>query len=117
MVFDLGSFLQSLDLEVLILPFTRQEIDGVVKDIPLNKAPRHNSFSGLFLKKCWYIIHEDFYTLIMSGLAHNANLKCINNSFVSLVPKKLNPERVSEFRPISLLNLAVKFLTKILANR
>jgi hypothetical protein len=50
MVFDLGSLLQSLDLEVLILPFTRQDLDGIVKDIPLDKAPRPNSFSGFFSK-------------------------------------------------------------------
>lgn len=35
----------------------------------------------------------------------------------TLVAKKLNPEKVSDFRPISLLNLAMKFLTKILANK
>jgi hypothetical protein len=34
-----------------------------------------------------------------------------------LVPKKDNPERVSDFRPISLLNSSPKFVSKLLANR
>jgi retron-type reverse transcriptase len=32
------------------------------------------------------------------------------------VPKKVNPEKVTDFRPISLLNSTMKFLTKILSN-
>jgi retron-type reverse transcriptase len=41
----------------------------------------------------------------------------INTSHIVLVPKKDNPTRVGDFRPISLLNSSVKLLTKILANR
>jgi retron-type reverse transcriptase len=34
-----------------------------------------------------------------------------------LVPKKDNPEKVNDFRPILLLNSSIKFVTKLLANR
>ena len=30
------------------------------------------------------------------------NLECLNNSLITLVPKKLSPEVVGDFRPISL---------------
>ena len=53
---------------------------------------------------------QDFINLSQSFYHHNANLKCINNSYITLVPKKQNPEKVSDFRPISLLNSAIKFL-------
>ena len=41
----------------------------------------------------------------------------INYSYITLVPKKPNPEKVSDYRPISLLNSCMKLLAKILANR
>lgn len=45
------------------------------------------------------------------------NLECINNSFITLVPKVSNPETVNDFRPIALLNVSFKLLTKLLADR
>jgi retron-type reverse transcriptase len=44
-------------------------------------------------------------------------MQSINGSHIVLVPKKDNPLRVGDFRPISLLNSSMKILTKILANR
>jgi hypothetical protein len=41
----------------------------------------------------------------------------INNSFIVLIPKMLNPETVNDYRPISLMNLAPKLVTKIMADR
>jgi hypothetical protein len=40
----------------------------------------------------------------------------INASHIVLVPKKDNPKRIGDFKPISLLNSSVKILTKLLAN-
>jgi hypothetical protein len=44
-------------------------------------------------------------------------LKSVNATIISLVPKKLNPARMGDFRPISCCNLLYKCITKILANR
>jgi hypothetical protein len=41
----------------------------------------------------------------------------INESYITLVPKITNPSKVSDFRPISLLNSSIKLIIKILANR
>lgn len=38
-------------------------------------------------------------------------------SFITLVPKKSSPEKVNDFRPISLQSVALKLLTKVLADR
>jgi retron-type reverse transcriptase len=46
-----------------------------------------------------------------------ADLKSINYYYITLAPKKINPEKVIDFRPISLLNSTMKFLAKILSNR
>lgn len=41
----------------------------------------------------------------------------LNYAFVVLIPKKSGANRVGEFRPISLLNVVYKILTKVLTNR
>jgi hypothetical protein len=48
-------------LEDLESPFTKKEIDEVVKHLPSDKAPGPNGFNGGFIKACWDIIAEDFY--------------------------------------------------------
>lgn len=40
-----------------------------------------------------------------------------NCSFIVLIPKKENPVKVSDFRPISLIGCLYKVLVKVLANR
>lgn len=71
----------------------------------------------MFFKKAWTIIREDIYSLCNDFFSHKADLKSINSSYITLVPKKDNPEIVSDFRPISLLNSSLKIITKVLANR
>ena len=48
-------------LEFLSALFTREEIDNVVKQMPIDKAPGPDGFNGMFFKKCWHIIKEDIY--------------------------------------------------------
>ena len=64
MLFDLDSlFGQPYDLSSLEVPFSNQEIDEVVKNLPLDKSPGSDGFNNEFLKKCWFLIKQDFYNL------------------------------------------------------
>lgn len=102
MVFDLQTLISaSPDLEDLALPFQQNEIDAIVKKMPTDKAPGPDGFNGMFMKRCWQIIMYDFYGLCEEFYNGTINLECINNSFITLVPKVSNPESVSDYRPIS----------------
>lgn len=92
-------------------------MDGTAKERPIDKAPGPDGFNGMFFKKCWSIVKQNFYHLCRDFFNHQADPQSTNYSYITLVPKKANPERVVDFRPISLLNSSMKFITKILANR
>ena len=40
------------DLLSLVLPFTHEEIDAVIKQMPSDKSPGPDGFNGMFMKKC-----------------------------------------------------------------
>jgi hypothetical protein len=85
--------------------------------MPSDKAPGPDGFNGLFLKKCWPIVKDEFVKLVEDFHAGNLNLQSINGSYITLVPKVQSPMTVNDFRPISLTNVCLKFLTKLLTNR
>lgn len=98
-------------------PFSDDEIAKVLKELPVDRAPGPNGFNGLFVKRCWSIIEPDFLRLIKDFHDGKLALDSINGSLITLIPKMLSPESPNDFRPISLTNTYLKFLTKLLANR
>ena len=98
-------------------PFTKQVIDNIIKSLPSDRSPGPDGFNTNFVKKCWHVIAQDFYDLCDKFHQGDVCLKSINGSYIILVPKKDNPQKVGDYRPISLLNNNMKILTKLLANR
>jgi hypothetical protein len=116
--FDLGSLIhRDDDLEDLAAPFSKEEIDNIVKNLPLGKSPGPDGFNTNFMKKYWTVIAQDFYDLCDAFYENNLCIQSINGSYITLIPKNDNPSKVSDYRPISLLNSSIKVLTKLLANR
>jgi hypothetical protein len=82
-----------------------------------DKAPRLDGFNGLFIKKFWYLVKHQFYDLCNAFYNGNLDLSCLNTAFITLIPKVNSPTTTANFRPISLVSMAMKILTKLLANR
>jgi hypothetical protein len=56
-LFDLSQLLQQSDvLDSLSEPFTLEEINAVVANLPSDKSPGLDGFNTDFVKKCWPII-------------------------------------------------------------
>ena len=55
--------------------------------------------------------------MVLNVLNTNASLFDINNTYIKLVPKVKMPNKMKDFRPISLNNVAYKLVLKVLANR
>lgn len=79
MLFDLETIIKRVEgLEELTVPFTREEIDQVVKDMPIDRAPGQDGFNDCFLKSCWRIVKEDFYKFFMDFYAGDLDLESLN---------------------------------------
>lgn len=48
---------------------------------------------------------------------HDHLLKELNGTYIILIPRKENPMKDNDFIPISLCNVAYRFISKLLANR
>jgi hypothetical protein len=64
MYFDLDPLVpRELGLEELQVPFSTEEIDAIVSNLPSRKSHGPDGFNLDFLKKCWSVISTDFYEL------------------------------------------------------
>ena len=114
--YDLSSLLAEHNLDFLDSEFSQTEIEAIIKSLPNDHAPGPDGFNGLFIKKSWDIIKGDFIRLFRDFYHRHTDLKSVNSSFITLIPKK-NPETIDNHRPISLLNYTLKCITKLLSAR
>jgi hypothetical protein len=114
--YDLSTLLQSQDFSSITAEFSTEEIESVIKDLPNSHAPGPDGFNGLFIKKCWHIIKQDFLRYLNNFNSSAIDISCLNSSHIALIPKKSNPTVVGDYRPISLLNYSMKCLIKLLSN-
>ena len=118
MGFDLATLIHPVEgLDCLSAPFTKAEIDVVVKEMLADKAPGPDGFNGHFLKTCWHIVKKDIYQLCQDFFDGKLNLESVNTGYITLIPKKGSPETINDYRTITLLNCCLKLITKVLANR
>ncbi|KAK3193573.1 hypothetical protein Dsin_024883 [Dipteronia sinensis] len=62
-------------------------------------------------------IEVDFMNFIVEFHSNSEIVREVNNTFITLVPKCVKPETMSDFRPKSLVGSIYKVLAKVLANR
>ena len=108
----------AVELESLDTPFTEAEILNAIKQLPSDKSPGPDGFTGLFFKRCWPIIKPDVVAAVNAFYNNRCNdLNLLNKATIVLIPKKEGAEIIQDFRPISLIHAIAKIITKILALR
>ena len=82
-----------------------------------SKAPSPNGYSMMVFQAHWDIVKADlvkvFDEFYRSGIINGIS----NETYICLIPKKLNSCRVGDFRPISLVTSLYKIIAKVLAKR
>ena len=70
----------------------------------------------LFFQKYWYIVGGNVIETVLSVLNSGYVLNKMNFTHILLIPKKKEPQSVSNYGPISLSNVVSRIVSKVLAN-
>ncbi|KAJ9548768.1 hypothetical protein OSB04_021311 [Centaurea solstitialis] len=97
--------------------FTEEEVWIALNDCGNNKSPGPDGFTTGFLKKFWGIIKGDLMAALDWFWEKEDLSSGCNSSFVTLIPKNTRPIGLNDFRPISLVGILYKVLSKVLAGR
>lgn len=105
------------DKRRLTEPFSMEEIKRVVFELKQHKAPGPDGIPGEFYKKFWDLIKNDLFELLSDFQKGLLNVERLNYGIITLVPKTKDAAQIQKFRPICLLNVSFKIITKVLMNR
>uniref|UniRef100_A0A803QM48 Reverse transcriptase domain-containing protein n=1 Tax=Cannabis sativa TaxID=3483 RepID=A0A803QM48_CANSA len=97
--------------------FYAEEIKQSAFQLSNDKAPGLDGFNGSFFQRNWHLVGKDVITAAQSFLNGDADLTPINNTLLVLIPKKPNPEEITDYRPISLCSTLYKIISRVLVNR
>ncbi|GJR02333.1 RNA-directed DNA polymerase, eukaryota [Tanacetum coccineum] len=98
-------------------PVSNDEIRAAVWGCGVDKSPGPDGFTFDFFRKFWTVIGPDFCIAVKWFFDHGNFATGCNSSFVTLIPKVVDPKLVSDYHPISLIGSLYKVVTKILASR
>jgi len=101
----------------LIKPFSEAEVKAAIWDCESFKSPGPNGVNFGFIKDFWEQLKGDVMHFISDFHRNGKLVRGINNTFIALIPKVDSPQRLNDFRPISLVGCLYKILSKVLANR
>ncbi|KAJ0880137.1 putative RNA-directed DNA polymerase [Helianthus annuus] len=105
------------EASMLERPFSEEEIKEAVWECDGDRAPGPDGFNFKFIKKCWAGLREDMVTLFNKFYEEGAINRCCTSSFIALIPKGKDPVGPNDFRPISLIGVINKVISKVLVNR
>lgn len=95
----------------------REEVEEVVFQMEKGQAPGPDCFTIDFFQKCWDLVKEEIWAVVEESRRMGWVLKAFNSTFLTLIPKEQGAESPGMFRPISLCNVILKIIMKVLANR
>ncbi|KAL9665366.1 hypothetical protein QQ045_020785 [Rhodiola kirilowii] len=101
----------------LMAPFTEGEIKRAMFQMHPTKGPGLDGFSALFYQSNWDVVSSDIIREVMMCLNNEVISRKLNETLIVLVPKVQKVEKVEHLRAISLCNVVMKIVTKVLANR
>lgn len=114
----LDDLLPQIDLHGIDACFTEDEFWTTIKELPPDRAPGPDGFTGHFFKVAWGVIKHDIISVFNALWSLDArSFHLLNDALMVLLRKKDDPTRLKDYRPISLMHSMSKLFAKCLASR
>ena len=97
--------------------FEENEVLEVVKELEGDRSLGPDGFSLGFVQTCWEVIKKHIMAVFRDFHSKERFQKSLNAAFITLIPKKAGAEELKDFRPISLVGIVYKLISKVLANQ
>lgn len=123
---DIEKFLNTIDLPKLTdeqtqhleAPLSIEELHQGLQQMPDGKAPGPDGYPAEFYKEFWPLISPTLFKMIEKIKESRTLPSHMNSANISLLLKpEKDPTLPSSYRPISLINVDLKIISKALANR
>jgi hypothetical protein len=101
----------------LTKPFSEAEVKVAIWDCDSFKSPGPDGINFGFFKDFWLELKGDVMRFVSEFHRNGKLTKGLNSTFIALIPKVDSPQRLNDFRPISLVGSLYKILAKLLPNR
>ncbi|KAK1630801.1 hypothetical protein QYE76_005116 [Lolium multiflorum] len=108
----------TMDLHELERMFSEEEVWNTIRELPSDRAPGPDGFTGAFYQRAWPVIKHDIMAGVRKlGVGDGRGFGRLNRALITLIPKRQDAMEVKDFRPISLVHSFSKLFSKMLANR
>ena len=81
------------------------------------KSPGPNGMSLIFYQRYWDVVGPQVVKCVLHILRTSKMPNGQNDTYICLIPKVKCPQKITEYRLISLCNVIYKIVSKVLANR
>ncbi|KAK3908760.1 Transposon TX1 uncharacterized 149 kDa protein [Frankliniella fusca] len=109
--------LDDADNEALCRPFTVDEVYAAVKKCPRRKSPGADGLQGEFYVGAWGVVGEALTEFLNAVWERRRVPPAMSRGIITLIPKKPRPVVAKDFRPITLLDVDVKTLDRLMTER
>lgn len=101
----------------LLMPVTNDEVKEAMFAMHPDKACGPDGLNPAFFQVFWSIMEKDVIKFCQNFMQTGELPDDVNEAVVCLIPKVKEPKSMGDLRPISLCNVLVRILSKVMANR
>ena len=101
----------------LLKEFKEEEVLQALMQMHPTKSPDPDGMSSIFYQKYWDVVGPQVVQCVIHTLRIGIMPQGVNDTYICLTPKFKCPQKITEYRPISLCNVIYKLVSKVLANR
>ena len=101
---------------ILTKQFQPDEVWHAIQQMHPMKSPGPDGMPPIFYQKFWNIVGQNTTECVLNILKSGIMPTDINATYICLIPKKNNPQKIMDYHLISLSNVLSNIVSKVLAN-